>query len=113
MTTTDQQALTYWQSLPPLQITMHEALALFEYSATNPTGVTVGKRWRRENGSFDHEFKRRGGHPRWVICEYQEAPPQKQRVSTGKGDGSWEYKMVEMCEIITYRPVIRVKMGSK
>jgi hypothetical protein len=98
--TVDERALEYWRSLPPLLITMREALKLPEYSASNPTGVRPGKRWRRENGAFDHAFKREGGKPRWVICAYEDAPPERDS-RTGK--------MVEMCAIVTYRPVIRMK----
>lgn len=58
---------------PRLQITMAEALRLPEYSASAPTGVTIGKRWRRYDGSFDRDFIRRGGKPQWFICEYAES----------------------------------------
>lgn len=107
----DSVALEYWRSLPPLQITMQAALKLGEYSATNPSGVVPGKRWRRENGAFDHTFKARGGTPRWVICEYQEAPPGPIRAPDPTGKQHWVWKTVEMCKTVTYRPVIRVKMG--
>lgn len=100
--TVDEHSLAYWRSLPPLQITMRKAAELPEYSATNPTGVTPGKRWRRENGAFDHAFKRQGGRPRWVICEYQEAPDEIDRRSG---------KVVRMCKTVTFRPVVRVKMN--
>lgn len=82
----------WWRALPPLQITLNEALELREYSATNPTGTTIGKRWRRHDGSFDHEFIAAGGMPRWVICEYAESE---------KGPG-W-------VKTLFYRPVIRAK----
>jgi hypothetical protein len=90
----DAESRKFWRSLPPLRITYAEALAVPEYSASNPTGVTPGKRWRRENGAFDHEFKAAGGRPRWMICTYEEIPGDAKYVKNGR-----------------YRAVIRVKMG--
>lgn len=110
--TVDAVALGYWRSLPPLHITMQEAMKLSEYSATNPTGVTIGKRWRRHNGLHDPSFRRLGGKPRWMICEYQDAPPGPVRASDPEGKKAWVWKTVKMCKIVTYRPVIRVKAKS-
>lgn len=107
MSTVDDKALAYWRSLPPLRITFHEAEELYEYSATNPTGVVVGKRWRRYNGSFDEKFIRAGGKPRWVICQYEEAPSEQLMRYAAKTN-SRTLQWVKLCKI-TYRPVIRVK----
>lgn len=90
------QCLGTGDARPPLPITLREAMELAEYSATYPTGATLGKRWRRHDGSHDREFTRRGGRPTWLICEYYEGP------RTGKGSVS----------IRTYRPVIRIKAIS-
>ena len=125
MITRDDIALGWWRALPPMRVDMDVATRLPEYSMTNPTGVTVGKTWRRHNGVFDHEFKRQGGVPRWVICRYEEAPDSYQMTnylmsSTGKpvlidGDakGPRMYTRTRMCKTVTYRPVARVKMGRR
>jgi hypothetical protein len=55
---------------PRLRILASEFLRLGDYSATFPTGTTIGKRWRRLDGSFDQEFIKAGGQPRWLIGEY-------------------------------------------
>lgn len=112
----DSISRSYWRSLPPLQVTMSTALKLPEYSATNPTGVTVGKRWRRHNGAHDILFKRSGGIPRWVICEYQEAPDAYRRApgyNIPGPDGKVLYEQVQMCKTVTFRPVIRVKAVTR
>lgn len=109
MSTVDAKALEYWRSLPPLYITPREFDKLLEYSSTNPTGVTPGKRWKRHNDIFDQGFRARGGIPRWVICEYREAPPGKVRAHDSTGNQPWVWKTVEMCKTVTYRPVVRVK----
>lgn len=103
----DDIALGYWRALPPMRLSMTQARALLEYSASNPSGVTVGKMWRRHNGAFDHRFIAAGGKPRWVICRYEEAP--EKIVKDGPDPDSWKH--VAMCKIVTYRPVVRVKMG--
>jgi len=87
---------------PRMQITFEAMKALPEYSATNPTGVFVGKTWRRHDGVFDQAFLARGGKPQWLICRYEEASPQMVRG-----------KMTEMCAIKVYRPVIRARAGSR
>jgi hypothetical protein len=124
----DKDALQYWRSLPPMRIDLASAQRLPEYSTTSPTGVTLGKRWRRENGAFDEGFKRRGGKPRWVICEYQEAPDEYKMTNfllTPLGNvksiqacdltenlaSRRLYTKIPMCKMVTYRPVVRVKMG--
>jgi hypothetical protein len=43
---------------------------LLEYSASNPSGVYVGKMWKRHNGAFDFHFRARGGKPEWLLCWY-------------------------------------------
>lgn len=92
----DYEALHWWRDLPPYIISMREAVKLPEYSATNPTGVSPGKRWRRHNGVHDHNFRRMGGVPRWIICTYEEIPGDNTMVLNGR-----------------YRAVIRVKMGRR
>ncbi len=94
-------SLAWWRSLPPMYGTFEELKVLPEYSATNPTGVTLGKTWRRHDGVYDCEFLARGGTPRWVICRYEEAEPE---VIRGK--------LTEMCATVSYRAVIRVKAKS-
>lgn len=59
-------------------MTCAEFKALPEYSATIPTGTTIGKRWRRLDGAHDHVAKAAGHKPRWIIGEYTEhADPTK------------------------------------
>lgn len=62
----------YHSDLPKLYLTLQEAQALPEYSASLPTGTTIGKRWRRHDGVFDQDFLLRGGTPVWMIGEYIE-----------------------------------------
>lgn len=82
---------------PHLRITYQEAKSLPEYSCSHPTGTTIGKRWRRHNGSYDRDWIRAGGKPYWLICEYAECdPPREDRVA-----------------IKMYRPLIRVKANSR
>lgn len=45
-------------------------LQLKEYSASQPSGVYEGKMWRRHNGIYDAEFRRRGGKPEWMLVWY-------------------------------------------
>ena len=81
---------------PKLPITFWEFQKLPEYSATYPTGVTLGKRWRRHDGVFDEQFIRSGGKPVWLIQEYIESPRDP-----------------KMASVKTYRSLIRAKAGSK
>lgn len=55
-----------------LILTRAEFDALPEYSASLPTGTTVGKRWKRLNGVHDYEFMASGGEPVWMIGEFVE-----------------------------------------
>lgn len=96
MSMADNEARAFWLSLPPLQITYAKAMALPDYSASYPTGVTIGKTWRREDGGFDHAFKAAGGRPRWRIMRYEEV------------DGD-----AKVAAITSYRAHIRVKMGRR
>ena len=89
---------------PRMPITYQAMLALPEYSCTVPTGVKIGKMWRRYDGSFDRRFIERGGVPIWLIGVYEDAP--------AKYD-PWKKQMVEMAQTVFYRPVIRVKMRRK
>lgn len=65
--------------LPILKLTPAEFLALPEYSASVPTGTTIGKRWRRLNGAHDMAYKRAGGKCEWMIGAYEEHPDPAQR----------------------------------
>lgn len=122
----EQKNLTWYRSLPVMHFnSVAEINKLGEYSATNPTGVTIGKTWRRENGSFDEKFIRLGGKPKWVICRYEEAPPQLRRLRLGEKPhddeaiGVIPYPAPEgkkwqgMCKTVMYRPVIRVKAKAE
>jgi hypothetical protein len=94
MSRVQQKNVEWYRSLPPLHIALRDLERLPEYSATNPTGVTIGKTWRRHNGAFDHEFKRAGGIPFWTIVRYEEDPDDP-----------------KMALIVTYRPVVKIPMG--
>lgn len=83
------------KSLPRLLITFAEMKALPEYSATLPTGVTPGKRWRRHDGAHDLAYIRRGGVPFWVIGSYEAIPGNTTK-----------------CAVVWYRPVIRARALS-
>lgn len=58
----------FYESLPPLHMTRTEFDELDEYSATHPTGVRVGKRWKRHDGAYDPACKK----PVWIVGEYVE-----------------------------------------
>lgn len=92
MSAVQRENVNWYRSLPPLHISMADLSRLPEYSATNPTGVTIGKTWKRLNGAFDPEFKRAGGVPFWVVVRYEEDPNDE-----------------KMALIVTYRPHVRVK----
>lgn len=49
-------------------ITRQELAALGEYSCSIPTGVTIGKRWRRDMNAYRED--RRGAQSEWVIGEF-------------------------------------------
>ena len=83
---------------PRMAITYQAMKALPEYSCTVPTGVSVGKMWRRHDGSFDPRCRKED--QMWLIGRYEAAPPE---IIRGK--------VTEMCKTVFYRPVIRVKMG--
>lgn len=88
-----QQPKTYIDKFPPLRMTPAEFLALPEYSATNPTGATPGKMWRRLDGCHDFSFIQAGGKPYWMICQYDpECPPDATTI-----------------KILRFKPVISVK----
>jgi hypothetical protein len=92
MTPTQEANVEWYRSLPKLPITLREFNRLPEYSASNPTGVIIGKAWRRHNGVHDHGFRNRGGIPFWVIVRYEFDPADE-----------------KMALIVTYRPLIKVK----
>ena len=56
--------------LSPMRLTPREFADLPEYSCSLPTGTTIGKRWKRLDGSHDRGFIAAGGKPRWLIGEY-------------------------------------------
>ena len=67
--------------LPPLSVDQDELAELREYSASIPTGTTIGKRWRRDLNAyvrpvvaclhfFDGAPVREVLPPLWVIGEY-------------------------------------------
>ena len=78
---------------PRLRITCEAFLALPEYSATNPTGTTPGKRWRRLDGAFDAKFLRSGGKPRWLICQYDPDSPEDAKT----------------IKILVFKPIVIIK----
>ncbi len=82
----------YEASCPVMRLTPTEFKALPEYSASVPTGVVLGKTWRRLNGAHDPYFLSIGGQPRWLIGRYEVSE---------KGD--------KFCQIIYYRPIISIK----
>lgn len=91
--TAQERNVAWYRSLPSMRVTLRELEALPEYSASNPTGAIEGKRWRRHNGAHDFTFRKAGGVPFWVICQYEirsDTPPN--HVTT-----------------VTYRPVVTVK----
>jgi hypothetical protein len=90
-TDTPLDVLKWIDKLPTLRLTAREFMELYEYSATNPTGVTIGKRWRCLVGSHDIDWCRRGGKPRWVIREYVAVADPK------------------MAGIKNYRPIVIVR----
>lgn len=98
------------RKFPPMYFnSVSEIEKLYEYSCTMPTGVTVGKRWRRHDGSFDRDFMTKGGKPRWLIGRYEEAPDGPIRAPDPEGKVAWVWKTVAMCKTVWYRPVVRVK----
>jgi hypothetical protein len=58
--------------LPVLPLTDREMDALPEYSASIPTGKTLGKRWRRG------VRQAAAASPRWVVGEYAALSPEDQ-----------------------------------
>ena len=46
--------------------------SLGEYSCSLPTGTTVGKHWKRNNGAYIKDAP-----DDWVICEYVDHPDPK------------------------------------
>lgn len=82
--------------LPRLKMTREEFMALPEYSCSYPTGVTAGKRWRREDGAYSPEARALGIPTIWIIGEYKAIP----------GDPA-------NCKIAWFKPVILVKMGRE
>lgn len=87
-----------------------QIMALPEYSCTVPTGVRIGKKWRRHDGSFDRDFMARGGKPVWLIGSYEEAPSEWRTThQIDPETNQYKRKLTEMCKTCWYRPVVRVK----
>lgn len=67
------EACAHYEGLPTLPIESQALRELPEYSCSIPTGVTAGKRWKRD--SMWHAKRRLGpGEPMWVVCEFYEIP---------------------------------------
>lgn len=62
----------YTDALPLVTMDRREFDDLNEYSASYPTGVTLGKRWRRHDGAFDPSCPQ--SEWTWLLCEYVECP---------------------------------------
>jgi hypothetical protein len=75
--TVDEAALHAWRSMKELRITMDEALALPMNNVSIPKSGSPGYRWRRRHG-LDKGFRRAGGKPRWMICEFVPIPGTKE-----------------------------------
>lgn len=65
------------KEFPRMRITWQAFSKLDEYSASYPTGVTPGKRWRRLDGAHDPRSHLPRSHPhrvvpRWYVLEYVE-----------------------------------------
>lgn len=72
--------------LPVLPLTAHQMQKLLEYSASIPTGKTIGKRWRR---CLDHK---RG---LWAIGEYGELSAEDQLKYPGEIAIHWYLPVVD------------------
>lgn len=100
-------------ALPSLRLTPREFAALPEYSCSLPTGTTIGKRWKRLDGSHDHRFKAAGGQPRWMVGEYTRYVVTSDRCVVGDlgPDRAGPFinlrcRITPQVEIRWYRPVI-------
>jgi hypothetical protein len=69
----------HWKQPPREEITIDDLHALMsqrafdrlaEYSTSVPSGVYVGKMWKRHDGAFDRAFLAQGGKPTWLLCWY-------------------------------------------
>lgn len=76
--------------LTPLPISQAALLALPEYSASIPSGKTIGKRWRI-NTNFFRQRKVWGIPDRWVIGEYTRPTPG----NPGQIDITWYLPVIE------------------
>ena len=57
------------ETLPILYLPKNQLKQLPEYSRSLPTGTTIGKRWKRNNGTHTE--------PTWVIGEYKDHKDKK------------------------------------
>jgi hypothetical protein len=83
----------YIDSLPVLRMNWSAFKSLSDYSASLPTGTKPGKMWRRLDGDFDLEWKRRGGQPRWMIGQYDPECPDD----------------ADSIRVFWYRPIITMR----
>ena len=100
-------------SLPILRLTSREFAALPEYSCSLPTGTTIGKRWKRLDGSHDQRFLASGGKPRWMVGEYTRYVVTSDRAVVGDFGPERKGPLVNLrcmiepqVESSWYRPVI-------
>lgn len=67
------QVLTSHARLPVVHIEPRALDALPEYSTTIPTGVVIGKRWKR-NAMIGVQMRFGRCESLWEVCEYVEDP---------------------------------------
>lgn len=98
-----------------LRLTHREFDDLLEYSASLPTGTTIGKRWKRLDGAHDHAFIKSGGKPRWMVGEYTREVVKSDPIVIGDLPEDGELPLINLrcrievvVEITWYRPVIVV-----
>lgn len=97
MSDVDAEHRDFVRALPTLRLTARAFAELPEYSATNPTGTTPGKAWKRLDGLFDRRWRAAGGKPRWIVCQYDpDCPPEAKRI-----------------RIFQYRPIIIVRARTE
>lgn len=67
------QVLTVHAQLPVMHIEPRALKELPEYSTTTPTGVVIGKRWKR-NAMVGVQMRFGRTVPLWEVCEYMQDP---------------------------------------
>lgn len=63
------RTVAFIAKLPELPITEKQLHDLPEYSSSVPTGITIGKRWKRNPWYFDKASSDLRPE-QWVVCEY-------------------------------------------